>query len=104
MVATRRRLPVLAAAALLACLLPTRGHPVEPLFTTMSASRSSPVFHNPWTTEHHDARNSGRSTAIYGVGTYNGTCQLAAAHSQPGAVYTSTGVTSSDGRKLYVGR
>jgi hypothetical protein len=104
MAVAKSLVPVVAAAWLLVAALPSTAHPMESLFTTMPVTSNSPVFHNPWTTEHHDSRNSGRSTAVYGVGTYNGTCQLAAAHAQPGFVYTSTGVTSSDGRKLYVGR
>ena len=82
------------------------GRPTHPLGSLQHAGVSlagGPVFHNPWTTEHHDSRNSGQSTAVYGVGSFNGTCQLAAAHALTGS-FPSSGVTSSDGRTLYVGR
>jgi hypothetical protein len=95
------------------CLLAVAGSclgapPMQSLLQTVHSTlhvtgEGSPVFRNPWTTEHHDARNSGRSTAVYGVGTYNGTCQIAAAHALTGS-FPASGVTSSDGRSLYVGR
>ncbi len=103
---------VLGVVVVLATAFPGRAHPLPPLtipqenkhFVEEVGADASPVLSSPWVTEHHDDRNSGQASVLYRVGDFNGTCQLAAARTQAGAMFSSTGVTSSSGRSLYVGR
>ena len=57
----------------------------------------------PWTTDHHDTHNSGRSTVAYNISQYNGTCATSVSSVLEGEFFTSSGVTSVDGRRLYIG-
>jgi hypothetical protein len=57
----------------------------------------------PWTTDHHDAQNSGHSSVAYNASYYNGTCVQSVATPGTG-FFAATGATSSDGKHLYVAR
>lgn len=56
-----------------------------------------------WPTEHHDAQNSGRSPVFFNVTQYNGACQNKVSAPFMGNYYASSGATSMDGRRLYIG-
>ena len=86
------------AAALFAATSPVAAGAPHTLLHANNAIRT------PWTTEHHDVRNSGQAGVNWDVGSYNGTCAVAAAQPISPASFHSTGVTGTDGRTLYVGR
>jgi hypothetical protein len=57
----------------------------------------------PWPTEHADMQNSGHSSTHFGTGV-NGTCRSTLLKAAAGIMFSSSGVTSSNGSVLYVGR
>ncbi len=87
---------VLASQAFSVFALPV----LRPLSSSRAAIDAAPVMYAPWVTEHHDTQNSGRNTVISGE--FNGTCSLLAMRAMQSSFLSSTGVTSTDGRMLYV--
>jgi hypothetical protein len=67
---------------------------------------ASPVGANllgTWVTDHHDPQNTGRSPVFFNVSEYNGACQVKVTEPFLNSYFASSGATSTDGRKLFLG-